>query len=271
VNTRYGKLTVPASDVRRLEFGFRYPDGVEAKVNKAIEELGATEFRDREEAEQRLAGIGLHAIPELRRALRSDNPEVVRRAGSVLKNLEAKLGADKSELRDYDTIETPEFTVKGRIDLGVLKVRTKFFGEATLRITDIRVFRGVGLVNNTDFVLDAGLYAKMTQNQWMETNIEVSNGQQVDIAVSGQIDQWPQGPGQYMCGPGGLPNHPGVRGTQFSPGSVIGRIGPSGTPFAVGASFKGKAGESGKLYLRVAPSPWNCDSSGSYKVKVTVE
>jgi hypothetical protein len=52
---------------------------------------------------------------------------------------------------------------------------------------------------------------------------------------------------------------------------VIGRIGANGTPFIVGASYKGKATESGRLYLRIAPSSWGNDSAGSYKIKVTSE
>src|SRR5262249_15318095 len=144
VTTRYGKLTIPTDEVRRLEFGFRYPEGVEAGVNKAIGELGAAEFRDREAAEQALAGAGHYAIPALRRALQSDNPEVVRRVGDALRAATSKLEPDKPELRDHDVIETAEFTVKGRIELGVLKVRTKFFGEAAVKLTDIRAFRGVG-------------------------------------------------------------------------------------------------------------------------------
>src|SRR6516162_8598221 len=32
LSTKYGKLTVPLADVVRLEVGFRFPEGVEAKV-----------------------------------------------------------------------------------------------------------------------------------------------------------------------------------------------------------------------------------------------
>jgi hypothetical protein len=275
VATKYGKLTVPAADIRRLDFGFRYPDGMEEKIEKAIGELGAPEFRDREAAEQALAACGHYAIPALRRAVKSENPEVVRRAGSVLKAVESKLGPEKAELRDYDIVETTEFTAKGRIELGVLKVRTKYFGEATVRLTDIRAFRSVGTANNAEFNLDAALYAKVNQSQWLETAIEVTAGQQLEVTASGQIDLWPQGPGQYMTGPGGqgggglAPPGAGVPRVGVA-GQIIARIGPSGNPFVVGASFKGKVSESGKLYLRIHPSPWNNDSAGSYKVKVTV-
>jgi hypothetical protein len=75
-----------------------------------------------------------------------------------------------------------------------------------------------------------------------------------------------------MSEPTGLSGYtqPGVPARLGIPGQVVGRIGSNGTQFAVGAGFKGKVTESGKLYLRIHPSPWNNDSSGSYKVKVTV-
>jgi hypothetical protein len=274
VVTKYGKLSVPVTDVRRLEFGFRFPDGMEAKVEKAIADLGSPEFRTREDAEQALADLGLHAVPALRRATRSDDPEVVRRAQAVLKVLTGKLTPEQLELRDYDTVETPEFVIKGKLDVSTMKVRSKYFGETTLKVADIRSFRGASGSARGEFALDSAKYAKVTQSEWMETGVELSSGQQLEITASGKIDPWPQSPGQYGCDPAGLavyagqPLPDGVMriGT---PGQVVARIGPKGTPFVVGASFKGKVTESGKLYLCISPSPWNCDSSGNYKVVVS--
>ena len=39
VATKYGRLVVPAADIRRIEPGFRYAAGVEEQVNKAIDDL----------------------------------------------------------------------------------------------------------------------------------------------------------------------------------------------------------------------------------------
>ncbi len=269
LNTKYGKLTVPASEVRRIEFGFRFPDGAEEKITKAIADLGAEAFRTREDAEQVLADFGHLALPALRRAGKSDDAEVQRRARSVAKLIEGKLGEGKAEVRDYDVVETTEFTVKGRLDMGVLKLRTKYFGETTVKLTDIRAFRSVGNTSGGDLSLDAAKYAKMNQIVWMETGIEVPEGTQLEITATGRIDQWPQQPGQYMVGPdgqntGGFPGQPRL-GT---PGAIMGRIGANGAPFVVGSNYKGKTSESGQLFLRVLPSPWNCDSAGSYKVTV---
>ncbi len=271
--TKYGKLTVPANDVRRLEFGFRYPDGAEAKIDKGITDLGSSDFRTREDAEQTLAEIGKFALPALRRAARSEDAEVNRRAKAVIKLLEGKLPANQLEVRDHDVVETAEFTIKGRMDANTLKVRTKHFGDATVKLADIRTFRAVGSASAAEFALDASKYAKMTQSEWKETVLEVSSGQQLEVTASGRIDQWPQGPGQYMCGPegqGGAGFNPGGVQRLGLPGQVIGRIGANGTPFAIGEGYKGKVTESGKLYLRIGGSPWNCESTGSYKVNVNV-
>jgi hypothetical protein len=191
----------------------------------------------------------------------------------VLKLLESKLGEGKTELRDFDVVETAEFTAKGRLELGALKVRTKYFGDATVKLTDIKSFRSAGSGSHGEFSLDAAKYAKMNQSEWMETAIEVTSGQQLEVTASGRVDQWPQGPGQYMVGPEGQNIgvfRPGGAVVVGLSGQVVGRIGANGAPFAVGAAYKGRVTDSGKLYLRIGPSPWNCDSSGAYKVVVNV-
>lgn len=270
LNTKFGKLTIPAGEVRRIEFGFRFPAGAEEKVTKAIGDLGAEAFRTREDAEQVLADMGHLALPALRRASKSEDPEVQRRARAVAKLIEEKLGEGKAEVRDYDVVETTEFTAKGRLEMGVLKLRTKYFGETTVKLTDVRAFRAVGNSFGGDLTLDAAKYAKTNQLVWMETGIEVSDGVQLEITATGRIDQWPQQPGQYMVGPDG-PNAPPFPGQPRAGGAgmIVGKIGANGTPFLMGSNYKGKASASGQLYLRVTPSPWNCDSAGAFKVTVS--
>lgn len=255
-----------------MEFGFRYPEGLEAKIEKAVAELGSDNFQTREEAQQRIVSIGHFAIPTLRRALRNDQPEVVRRSREALKSLEGKLGDGKPELRDYDTIETVEYTAKGHLEVESLKVRTKFFGDTTVKLTDIQYFRSFGSSTSGVFSVDATKYAKINQSEWMETSIEVTSGQQLEVTASGQVDQWPQTPGQYMAGPDGneIGNGQRLGAAASFPGKLMGRIGANGTPFPIGASYNRKAVDNGKLYLRIGASPWNCESTGGYKVVVNL-
>ena len=71
-----------------------------------------------------------------------------------------------------------------------------------------------------------------------------------------------------------LPNQPfqnrGMPQGQVLSGALIGRIGPAGQPFVIGASFTQPRGaEAGRLYLQIAPSHWgNDNATGVYRVKV---
>src|SRR5207248_352881 len=68
VATKYGRLTVPAADVRKVELGFRYPEGAEAKIDRAVQDLGSPSFETREAAEKTLVGFDHLAVPAARRA-----------------------------------------------------------------------------------------------------------------------------------------------------------------------------------------------------------
>src|SRR5438067_956657 len=80
VATKYGRLTVPAADVRKVELGFRYPEGAEAKIDRAVQDLGSPSFETREAAEKTLVGLDHLAVPAARRATHSPDPEGARRA-----------------------------------------------------------------------------------------------------------------------------------------------------------------------------------------------
>lgn len=284
VTTKYGKLTIPVADIKRVELGFRYPDGVEAKVEAAAADLGSPGFRAREEAEKALVGYGEFAVPAVRRALKSTDPEVARRAEAVLKRLKDKVPEEKLEPQDQDVVEAAEFTVRGRLDGPGLKTRTRYFGEVTMRLTEVRGLKAVGVpVADGKVALDAARYARQGWAAWMDTGVDVSADQPLEVACTGQIDQWSQTPGQYMAGPQGtqaaapgMPNGrpvlavPAGPGGQFvRSGAVVGRVGADGAPFFVGGSYKAaKAPATGRLYLIIAPSNWGNDSAGSYDVKI---
>ena len=61
IATRFGKLTVPLGEIRRIEFGHRVPADVAAKVEDAIKRLGHEQFPQREAAGKELVGHGKFA------------------------------------------------------------------------------------------------------------------------------------------------------------------------------------------------------------------
>jgi hypothetical protein len=52
-------------------------------------------------------------------------------------------------------------------------------------------------------------------------------------------------------------------------GALVGRIGGTGRSFLVGSKFEGPVAEDGKLYLRIMPSPYGTESTGTYDVHVS--
>jgi hypothetical protein len=65
ITTRYGKLKVPAADVRRIDVGFRYPEGVEKRVGEAVARLGDADFKVRDAASEELRRLKERAYPVL--------------------------------------------------------------------------------------------------------------------------------------------------------------------------------------------------------------
>jgi len=119
-----------------------------------------------------------------------------------------------------------------------------------------------------EIVVDAGKYGSAL-DQWMDTGITVDAAQRLAITSEGQVDLWPQGPGQYLAVPKGY-NTAG-KGGQFLAGALVGRIGENGKTFLIGERYDGTISDEGKLYLQIVPSPWNNASTGSYRVRVQAD
>ncbi len=141
IATKYGKLTVPLSEIARIELGFRYPEGMEPKITAAASGLGSSDFRVREQAEKDLLAWRELSIPALRKAMMSGNPEAVRRAEDLLGKLRALLLKDGPEVVEYDVIVTEGSTIRGQLETNSIKAHTKFFGETTLKLADLRTLR----------------------------------------------------------------------------------------------------------------------------------
>ena len=141
IATKYGKLAVPLSEIVRIELGFRYPEGMEAKVGAAIADLGASDFKQRDEAQKKLEAWGELGLPALRKATKGGNPEGARRADEILTKLLAKLPKDLRDVPEYDVIVTENSSLRGTIETTGVKANTKFFGETTLKLADLRTLR----------------------------------------------------------------------------------------------------------------------------------
>jgi hypothetical protein len=296
VTTRYGKLAVPVGEIRRIEFGLRIPEETARRIDAAIARLGDTDFKKREAASADLIELRELAYAALQAAAKSDNPEIAKRAKAAIKTIVETVPAEKLQLPRHDTIVAVDFTIVGRIETESLKARTPYFGDASLKLSDVRGMRWLGSERDAKIAVDAARYGA-AQEAWLDTGIDLRAGGSLQIVASGSVDLRPapgeagttlSGPdGTGMRGPrggggfagggagGGGPPGGGGRamarpfGSTSAPGALLGRIGETGRIFFIGSRFDGPVPEDGKLYLRIVPSPVSPESTGSYDVRVT--
>jgi hypothetical protein len=265
VLTKYGKLTIPMSDVRRVEFGLHVPNDVHQQIKHSIKRLASEVYKERDGASKELIQVGHFAFPSLQKASRSPDQEVSTRAVNVIKQISDRVPPELLKLREEDVIHTSEFTVIGRITSESIKANSPHFGDVALKLSELRTMHLRQNGGKQELIVDAAKYGSSLE-QWFDTGILIDTAQRINVASEGQVDLWPQGPGQYMAFPKGY-NTAG-KGGQFLAGALVGRIGENGKAFLVGENYEGTTNEEGKLYLQIVPSPWNNASTGQYRVRV---
>jgi hypothetical protein len=268
VMTKYGKLNIPVRDIRRIEFGLHLPEGMESQIEAAVRQLGSSVFKQREEAVRELVGMGAFAYPAMQQAARSSDLEVAQRARAVLKRLRDKLPEEQLRLKAEDTIQTVEFPIKGRITSPSIKAFSVHFGPQTIKLSELRNLRLRGNREEIEVTVDAAKYGS-APDQWYDSGMVVDPNLRVSVKSEGQVDLWPQGPGQYMTGPKGYTT--AGKGGVYMAGTLLGRVGANGKVFVVGESYQGVPAQEGKLFFHIVPSPWNNASTGAYHVKIRTD
>jgi hypothetical protein len=279
IETDYGKLSIPPRDIRSIEFGIHLSRDVEQKIEQALKRLGSDKYKERDQAMKELVGLGPHAYLALTRAAKGENLEVSNRAKEAMKAISQKVPRKLLRLKEEDKIRTSKFTVVGRITTSTIKTRAEFFGELPLKPGQLVSMSWLSGAGEQVVTIDAARHGS-APNQWLDTGINIDAGWGLRIKASGQVDLWPQQPGQYLCGPDGLAGggagviiggrigRPMIAG-QGNGGALMGKIGDSGAPFHIGERKNLSAEQGGKLYLHIIPSPWNNASTGTYRVRVT--
>jgi hypothetical protein len=264
VQTKYGKLTIPLSEIRRIDFGLHIEPEIQAKIDNNIKRLGSSVMRDRQAGSDALATIGHFALPAMRRAAKSTDLETSRRASELVVRITEFSGIDLGNLRDTDIIHTVDFQIHGKILGESIKATSPHFGETLVKLSALRSLN-LRSKANLEVMLEASLHGS-TLESWLDTGFHLHSADRLYVEAEGSVDLWPQGPGQYVAAPKGY-NTAG-KGGQFMAGALVGKIGEQGKAFFIGEKFQGATPEEGKVYLQITPSPWNNASSGGYRVKM---
>src|SRR5262245_51537427 len=267
VATRYGKLSVPISEVRKIEMGIRYPDGALQKIQSAIANLGDPDFKKREAASNDLIAYRELAYPLVRRATNEGNAEAKTRAKAVLEELRKRVSEERLAVKDMDTVTTADFPIAGHIEATTFKASSPLLGAVEVKLYQVRGIRWLGHSHEVQLTVDGGKHGGPAEN-WMDTGLDLS-GDHLSVTASGTVDVMPNNPGQFMAGPDGLRQdlgfRPGANGAMVGPpGALIAKVGQSGQPFLIGAKHDSTPRGDGRLYLRLEPSPWRVAQSGSF-------
>lgn len=147
--TRHGVLLIPVAEVRRIDFAHRIPADAAEKALLTIAKLNHSDFQVREAATADLKAMRERAYPYVLKALKSDDPEVARRADEVVKFIQVKVPAANLEARENDVVHTDDSRITGKLSAEVLRVNTFQFGDQALKLADVRTLR-IGSVPAAD-------------------------------------------------------------------------------------------------------------------------
>jgi hypothetical protein len=272
--TKLGKLTIPASELRKVDFGFRLSEEDGRKLKKALSDLGSPRFPVREAATKTLTQLGRLAYPALLEARKSTDLETAKRVDGILKTIRARVSPEHLRTRRTDIVRTTDSNMTGQINAVILRVKSELFGEVKIPVHQLRELVSLLPGGDTTVALDAGKYGNRTS--WMETEYEVQMGNRLDITVTGEIDLDPGN----MLGNNVLTKNIRADGTPrltsgegYQPGQVIGKIGTDGPIFVIRSRYTGNPDREGKLYLRCVTIEHanNIRAAGSYQVRISAE
>src|SRR5205807_9257960 len=143
--TPYGKLSIPVSDVHRIDFATRVSPEANKRIQTAIKSLGSSEFRQREAASIELQSLGFAAYPALLEASKDKDLEVVRRAGDLLEKVCNSVPEEERQIRKHDVIQTEDSKITGLIQGTTLRATTSQFGNVELKLADLRCLRSLAV------------------------------------------------------------------------------------------------------------------------------
>lgn len=162
-----------------------------------------------------------------------------------------------------DSVQTIDGIILGKITNQMIRCKSLYFGDLVLKVLDLKSLQ---LRLNSGLEIEKVIEA---DGNWLDTGLQVSKGDGFLLTAMGQVDLWPQGPGQYMAMAKGY-SAPG-KGSTWPAGALLVKIaGKTGHEkvFSPGDRWEGTLDISGKVWLYIVPSPWDNLSQGSYRVKI---
>lgn len=270
VKTRYGTLTVPATDLIRLRLAPRMKNENKEAITLEIQRLKGSDFDEREAAMDALRKLGEPVLPYLVKLTRADDEELRNRSSLLLGEIKSRTKENNKHGSEFpalvaasDEIISSHFKIRGTIQAENLSIKSRY-GTLNINVSDIMGvdFRFAGITDATVHI--AG--RQVVPTNWSSTNLFVARGVNLKIRASGNLFVSNY---NLNSGPQGTTRYSGNSYKNFPQLSLVGKIGKNGAPFFIGANYKAKSAGSGKLYLGVVPFRNNYAATGNYRVRVS--
>jgi LCCL domain-containing protein len=143
METTHGKLSIPAEEVRAIDFAQRLTDEQKQQVEQWIADLGSDDSTVRNTASDSLLDNPARAYAALQKAAREGSEAVVERAEALLKKLREENSPEELAPRELDMVQTEDAKIAGHIVSPIIKLRTTQFGVLDLKLADARSVRSL--------------------------------------------------------------------------------------------------------------------------------
>jgi hypothetical protein len=281
VQTEFGRLEIPIEKLQSFYPGLNSFPERKQTIEKLVEQLGDRDYDVRERAHRKLREMGLQIRDQLGRFDDGGSAERKKHLTDLRKELDEIMEDLEEGDEDPDTVEralidgdqvnTPEFSVVGKIQQPTFEISSKY-GQLTIRLQDIRfadrsfnqpraeIRKSVAVSGSTFF-----------QKKPKSTRIRVNKGDKITIRGSGTVDwtNW-----NNAASPEGLQNQGSWNGIVC--GALCARIGKSGEVIKIGSKESFVAKKSGVLYLAIAMKDNYANNTsynweGEYKARIVVQ
>ena len=281
VDTSFGKLVVPIDKIRSFTPGLdSNPKQVE-ELQALINNLGSDDYKTREQAHKDLVAMGAKVRKELEAHVNSENAEIKRHVGEIIKALEAaaeEAGDDEEAPAEQpwirlDTVVTTDFTVVGKVSPPEFAIQSKY-GPLNVKLADVQMAaREVAARESLRKTITVD-GANLAQRTFKTSGIRVEAGDKITVRADGNIIMSPWGSNAATT-PDGAPNYGWYVPNQIPGGALVAKIGDKGTIFKVGRQSTFVAKNAGVLQFAIGIQAEYANEGyqypGQYSVKLKID
>lgn len=283
VKTEFGELTVPIAKIKSFTPGLDSNAKAAGDLKAKLKDLESDDYNTREQAHKDLVAMGPKIARQLVPYAVSENAEVKRHVGEILKDFEQQ-AEESSEDEDEgskadqvwineDTVETTDFTVTGKISPAEFKMTSKY-GPLTIALGEIvTASRPLDVREGTRRSVNVP-GQNLAGRGFKGTGVRVQAGDRVTITSSGNITMSPWG-SNASSGPDGMPNYGWYVNGSIPGGALVYRIGDKGAIQKAGSRVSFTAKTSGVLQLAIGMMPEYSNEGynfpGEYKARIKVD